>query len=58
MNLNRTTFLAIMLIFIGLLGIIVGIVNHHLTESVASFAMYTLPIVVGLIVLVAEKTRK
>ena len=56
MNLNRTTFLAIFLIILGVLGLIVGIAKHHLTESVASFVMYVLPIVLGIVILAVERT--
>lgn len=55
---NRTTFWAAFLIMIGVLGTIVGIINHHITSSVGEFVMYVLPIVVGVIILIVEKTGK
>ena len=55
---NRTTFLAIFLIILGVLGCIVGIANHHITQSIGEFVMYLLPVVVGVIILIVEKNGK
>lgn len=58
MEWNRQTFLGVFLIILGVLGLVVGIAKHHLTETVGSFIMYMLPLLVGGIMLVIEKAGK
>ena len=52
------SFLGAFLAFIGLIGLIVGLAQGHLTESPAQTLMYVLPLLLGVIMIVIDQIGK
>lgn len=55
---SRQTFFGIFLIILGVIGVVVGIVSRHITESVGASVLYLLPLLVGVVILLTERASK
>ena len=55
---KNQTFLGSFLAFIGLLGLIVGLITGHLMDSTAQLILYILPVVLGVIMIVVDQMAK
>lgn len=49
------TFLGIFLIILGVIGIIVGAVTGHLTNSALDFIIHLLPVVLGAVMIAVDR---
>ena len=52
------TFLGVFLAFIGLIGLVVGLIQGHFTESPGQTLMYILPILLGAIMIGIDQMNK
>ena len=52
------TFLGAFLAFIGVIGLVVGLIQGHFTESPGQTLMYILPIVLGAIMFGIDQMNK
>ena len=55
---SRQMIFGIFLLLIGVIGLIVGLVTGHFTDSPGQTALYILPVVLGVIMLLLERTSK
>ena len=55
---SRQTIFGIFLLLIGLIGLIVGIATGHFTDSPSQTALYILPVVLGIIMLIVDRTSR
>ncbi len=55
---NNQTFLGAFLAFIGVLGLLVGLITGHFMESPAQTVLYVLPIILGVIMIVIDRIGK
>ena len=55
---QNQTFLGGFLAFIGILGLLVGLITGHLMDSTWQLAMYILPVILGVIMIVIDQIGK
>ncbi len=55
---SRQTVFGIFLLLMGVLGLIVGLATGHFTDSPGQTALYILPVVLGIIMLVLDRTSR
>lgn len=55
---KNQSFLGGFLAFIGLIGLFVGLISGHFMESPVQTAMYVLPVLLGVIMIVLDQNGK
>ena len=55
---SRQSFFGVFLLIIGLIGVVIGILNHHITESFSTLLLYRRPAAVGLVMILVDRTSK
>ena len=55
---SRQLVFGIFLLLIGAIGLIVGLVTGHFSDSPGQTALYILPVVLGVIMLILDRTSK
>ena len=55
---SRQMVFGIFLLLIGVIGLIVGLVTGHFADSPGQTALYILPVVLGVIMLLVDRTSK
>ena len=55
---KNQTFLGAFLMFIGIIGLIVGLVSGHFGDSIAQMVLYILPVVLGGIMIIVDQVGK
>ena len=55
---SRQTIFGVFLLLIGVIGLIVGLVTGHFSDAPGQTALYILPVVLGVIMLLLERTSK
>ena len=55
---SRQTMFGVFLLLIGAIGVIVGLATHHFTDSPGQTALYLLPVALGIIMLLLDRTSK
>ena len=55
---SRQTVFGIFLLLMGVLGLIVGLATGHFTDSPDQTVLYILPVVLGIIMLVLDRTSR
>ena len=55
---SRQTVFGIFLLLMGVLGLIVGLATGHFTDSPGQTALYILPVVLGIIMLIVDRTSR
>lgn len=53
---KNQTFLGGFLVFIGMIGLLVGLISGHFMESPAQTVLYVLPVILGGIMIVLDHT--
>ena len=53
---SRQMIFGIFLLLIGVIGLIVGLVTGHFNDSPGQTALYVLPVVLGIIMLIVDRT--
>ena len=55
---KNQTFLGVFLIIIGALGLIVGLITGHFMDSPGQTALYVLPVLLGIVMIIIDRTGK
>ena len=55
---SRQMIFGVFLLLIGVIGLIVGLVTGHFADSPGQTALYILPVVLGVIMLILDRTSK
>ena len=55
---SRQTTLGVFLILIGMIGLIVGLATGHFTDSPGQTALYVLPVVLGIVMLLVDRASR
>ena len=55
---SRQMIFGIFLLLIGVIGLIVGLVTGHFSDSPGQTALYIMPVALGIIMLVLDRTSK
>ena len=55
---SKQTIYGIFLIIIGVIGALVGLITGHFADSPGQIALYLLPLVLGVIMLLVERAGK
>ena len=55
---KNQSFLGGFLVFIGLIGLFVGLISGHFMESPVQTVLYVLPVILGVIMIVLDQNGK
>ena len=55
---SKQLFFGIFLLIIGAIGLVVGLVTGHFADSPGQTALYILPVVVGIVMVILDRTSK
>ena len=55
---SRQTIFGIFLLIMGVIGLIVGLATGHFSDSPGQTALYILPVALGVIMLVLDRTSR
>ena len=55
---SKQVIYGIFLIIIGVVGALVGLITGHFADSAGQIALYVLPILLGVIMLLVDRTSK
>ena len=55
---SKQMIYGIFLIIIGVIGALVGLITGHFADSTGQIALYLLPILLGVIMLLVDRTSK